>query len=40
MICLIILVSLLYHSSAPPHVLFNNVVFPILHLSQTKSPVM
>ncbi|CAN1168498.1 Serine/threonine-protein kinase ZRK7, partial [Linum perenne] len=39
MICPIVLVSLLYHSSAPPHVLFNNVVFSILHLSQTKSRV-
>ncbi|CAN1836849.1 Serine/threonine-protein kinase ZRK7, partial [Linum perenne] len=40
MICSIVLVSVLYHSSASLHVLFNNVVFPILHLSQTKSPVM
>ncbi|CAN1168491.1 hypothetical protein LINPERPRIM_LOCUS19230 [Linum perenne] len=37
MIYSIVLVSLLYHNSAPPHVLFNNLVFPILHLSQTKS---
>ncbi|CAN1191436.1 hypothetical protein LINPERPRIM_LOCUS42103 [Linum perenne] len=39
MICSIVLISLLYQYSASPHVFFNNVVFPILHLSQTKSRV-
>ncbi|CAN1758876.1 Serine/threonine-protein kinase ZRK7, partial [Linum perenne] len=35
MIWLAVLVSLLYHYSAPPHVFFSNVVLTILHLSQT-----
>ncbi|CAN1123075.1 hypothetical protein LINPERPRIM_LOCUS3032 [Linum perenne] len=36
MIYLVVLVSLLYHYSAPPHVFFNNVVLTILRLSQTS----
>ncbi|CAN1123158.1 hypothetical protein LINPERPRIM_LOCUS3095 [Linum perenne] len=34
MICIAVLVSVLYHSSAPPQLFFSNVVFTILCLSQ------
>ncbi|CAN1759284.1 hypothetical protein LINPERHAP1_LOCUS7088 [Linum perenne] len=34
MISIAVLVSILYHCSAPPHVFFCNVVFTILYLSQ------